>query len=182
MTGSYPSGERPPAGAAASRELDEALAGARGVLFLCTGNMVRSAFAELYARHLGSPLPVASAATRYRNDHLMAETARALEARGVSSAWTRAFRPRHIADVLDDLDPGTLVLGMARMHLDALARRPELRRRAFLLALVRGEALEIADPVLEGADFELTFARVAGCVETLVERLHSRAGQRDDPG
>src|SRR5687768_4936074 len=139
--------------------------------------MVRSAFAELYARHLGSPLPVASAATRYRNDHLMAETACALESRGVPREWARSFRPRHVADILDDLDPATLVLGMARMHLDALARRAELRRRAFLLALVRGEAREIEDPVLDGADFERTFARVAGCVETLVERLRARRDQ-----
>ena len=36
-----------------SDRLDRALAGATGLRFLCSGNMVRSAFAELYARHLG---------------------------------------------------------------------------------------------------------------------------------
>lgn len=159
-----------------SQELERVLAGARGVLFLCSGNMVRSAFAELYARHLGCPLPVASAATHFQNDHLMAETARALEVRGVPAAWTRSFRPRQLADVLDRLDPHTLVLGMAHLHLEALECRPALRARAFLLARVEGEAREIEDPVLDGADFELTFARVARCVETLVERLRERAG------
>jgi len=150
---------------------EQALTGASSVLFLCSGNMVRSAFAELYARHLGCPRPVRSAATVFRNDHILAETARALAARGVPGEWTSAFRPRHLSDLQDELDPRTLVLGMARMHLDALERRPALRQRAFLLPRLVGETDEIADPVLDGADFELTFQRIAACVETLVERL-----------
>lgn len=152
-------------------ELSLALAEARGVLFLCTGNMVRSAFADLYARHLGCPLPVSSAATVYRNDHLMGETARALEVRGVPASWTRSFRPRHVDDVRAGLAPETLVLAMARMHLAALSARPELGRRTFLLAELEGLREDIPDPVLEGADFELTFERVARCVCLLVERL-----------
>jgi protein-tyrosine-phosphatase len=150
---------------------EQALAGASSVLFLCSGNMVRSAFAELYARHLGCPRPVRSAATVFRNDHILSETARALEARGVPATWTRAFRPRHLSDLLEELDPHTLVLGMARMHLDALECRPALRQRAFLVPRLVGGTDEIADPVLEGADFARTFERIAACVENLVERL-----------
>lgn len=156
--------------------LERSLADARGILFLCSGNMVRSAFAELYARHRACPLPVGSAATRFRNDHLMRETALALELRGVSPAEIRAFLPRHIADVAPGLDEATLVLAMARMHLDALERWPALRRRAFLLAGVLGEASEIADPVLEGADFDATFERVAQCVDELVHHLRDTHG------
>lgn len=151
--------------------IERALGDASSVLFLCSGNMVRSAFAELYARHLGCPLPVASAATHFRNDHMFPETASALEARGVPAAWTRAFRPRHLSDVLGALEATTVVFGMAAMHLRPLSSRPELRPRAFLLAQVCGEEGDIADPVLDGADFELTFRRVARCVETLVEEL-----------
>jgi len=151
--------------------LERVLEDARGVLFLCSGNMVRSAFAELYARHLGCPLPVSSAATLFRNDHLLPETALALEARGVPAAVTRAFRPRHLDDHLGDLDGASVVLGMARMHLEPLLLRPLLRERAFLLGSLLGVEREIRDPVLEGADFELTFQRVARCVEALVARL-----------
>jgi protein-tyrosine-phosphatase len=154
-----------------AEELARALGDARGVLFLCTGNMVRSAFADLYAHHLCCPLPVRSAATVYRNDGILAETARALVERGVPVAWTRAFRPSHLDDVLPQLDPKTLVLGMARMHLEPLARRPELRERAFLLAELSGRGEEIPDPVLDGADFTLTFELVARGVQRLVERL-----------
>ena len=152
-------------------EFARAVAEARGVLFVCTGNMVRSAFAELYARHIGCPLPVSSAATVFRNDHLLAETARALEERGVPATWTRAFQPRHVDDLLPALDERTLVLAMSRLHLAALAEGRGRWVRAFLLASVLDREEEIADPVLEGADFARTFERVALCVETLVERL-----------
>jgi len=161
-------------------ELERALAGTERVLFLCSGNMVRSAFAELYARHLGCPLPVGSAATRYRNHHILRETALALQARGVPEAWTSAFRPRHISDLLDELSEDTLVLGMTHAHLGALAARPEIFARSFLLTRVLGKpgklgmTEEIADPVLEGADFELTFRQIEGCVRALVGELRAR--------
>lgn len=152
-------------------ELDEALAQAPAVLFLCTGNVVRSAFADLYARHLGCPRPVSSAATVFRNERLMGETARALADRGVPAEWMRAFRPRHLNDVLAGLDERTLILGMAPMHLAALSARGELRRRAFLLSSLLAQPGAIEDPVLEGADFDATFERIARCVEALVSRL-----------
>ncbi|MSR62298.1 MAG: hypothetical protein EXS08_07630 [Planctomycetes bacterium] len=156
--------------------LERSLAEARGILFLCSGNMVRSAFADLYARHLGCPLPVGSAASLFRNDRMLRETALALQARGVSPAEIRAFRPGHIADIAPGLGEATLVLAMSRMHLQALASWPALQRRSFLLSGVLGETLEIADPVLEGADFERTFARLARCVEELVLHLRHAHG------
>lgn len=151
--------------------LERALEEATSVLFLCTGNMVRSAFADLYARHLGCPLPVLSAATTYRNDHLLEETLEALVARGVPRGVAQAFRPRHLDDLPLDLDPRIVVLAMARRHLSALEAYPALAGRAFLLGSLEGSPEEILDPVLDGADFARTFARVARCVECLVERL-----------
>ena len=149
---------------------------ARGILFLCSGNMVRSAFADLYARHLACPLPVGSAATLFRNDHLMRETALALQARSVSPTEIRAFRPRHVADIAPGLGEATLVLAMSRMHIRALASWPALQGRSFLLSEVLGETSEIADPVLEGADFERTFELLARCVEELVAHLRRAHG------
>jgi protein-tyrosine-phosphatase len=154
--------------------LRDALSTATSVRFLCTGNMVRSAFAELYARHLGCALPVDSAATVYQNDGLYPETARELLARGVDRKLLAGFQPRRL-DLLpaDEIDPAEglpgarLVLGMTPEHLDAYRARFQDRDRLFLLSELVGSSSPIADPVLDGAAFGPVFAQVAQCVETL---------------
>ncbi|MCA8979983.1 MAG: hypothetical protein H6831_01195 [Planctomycetes bacterium] len=149
-----------------SAALSEALQSASGILFLCSGNMIRSAFAELFARHLGIALPVRSAGTTYSNTRIHVETARALTARGVVGEWIREFRPRHMDDIEPAPRPDELVIGMTRAHLaDARARGAQGPGRLMLEAL--GETLEIADPFFEGG-FERTFAELTRCVEALV--------------
>jgi len=151
--------------------LERSLQHSSAVLFLCTGNAVRSAFCELYARHLGCRRPVSSAATVYRNVRLMSETRRALEARGVAAAEIARFRPRHVDVVLAGLDPGTLVLGMTGAHLEAIAARADLRERARLLPAVCAERGGVPDPVLDGADFGATFERLERYVRALTAVL-----------
>ncbi len=141
------------------------------IVFVCSGNMVRSAFAEVYARHLGCPVPVRSGATTYRNDRIFPETVRALLERGVDRSDVEAFRPTHLDDLLPALDAGAIFLGMTRDHLEELGSHSQLSGPVHLLTEVLGGGGEISDPVLEGADFEETFARVARCVEDLVAAL-----------
>ncbi len=112
----------------------EALAAALdadGLVFLCSGNMVRSAFADLYAKHIGCSLPVRSGATIYRNDAIFPDAEEALLARGVDLAVIRAFRPTHIDDLVPGLEARQVFLGMRMHHLDALAR--EEREQAYLI-------------------------------------------------
>jgi len=144
-----------------------ALLAADTIVFLCSGNMVRSAFAELYAGHVGFPKKVLSAGTTYRNDALFPQTARALEALGVDQDRIRAFRPTHLDDLLPRLRGAPVFLGMRHHHLEAVDP-------GFLL----DPASEIADPVLEGADFERTFARVAAAVDALRRELTDGVGPR----
>jgi len=165
-----------------SAALERALDEARCILFVCTGNMVRSAFAELYASQRGCPLPVRSAATLYRNDHLFPETARALEIRGVPVERTRAFRPTHLDDLAGTLEAPAVAFGMTARHLEALAVRTELPCRAFRLAELLGAARDIRDPVLEGADFDQTFREIERCVDALIERLLVRGRRRGGAG
>ena len=158
------------------RALERALAQASAVRFLCTGNVVRSAFAELWARNLGCPLPVDSAATRFQNAALFPETRAALELRGVAPRLLDAFRPRHLDRVPGPPDPQLLVLGMAAEHLAAFGARFPEHPGAFPVLALLGRSGEIADPVLEGASHERAFADVAACVEALLERLARRSG------
>jgi protein-tyrosine-phosphatase len=155
----------------ASRNLGACLSDSSRILFLCSGNMVRSAFAEGYAVGRLCPLPVSSAATVYRNGRILVETELALRQRGVSEEWLSAFRPTYLGDVLDDLDPNTLVLAMARMHCEPLRAHRSLARRTFLLENLLGSEADILDPVMDGAEFNPTFERIARCVDVLIERL-----------
>ena len=154
--------------------LAQALEGAPELVFVCSGNMVRSAFAHLLGVHLGLPRRISSLATTYRNDRLFPETAAALLARGVDREAVRAFRPTHVEEGLPAVDPAAVLFGMRRHHLDPLGVH---RPRAFLLTEVLGGGGEIADPVLEGADFDRTFDQVERCVRALRDHL---AG--DGPG
>jgi protein-tyrosine-phosphatase len=156
-------------------DLERALREAAGLRFLCSGNVVRSAFAELYARHLGLPLPVDSAATHFENTHLFDPTREALAARDVEPALLSAFRPRPIWN-LPPPDPRLLVLAMAPMNLETWRRRHPAHARSYLLREVEGVAAAVADPVLDGADFDQTFRTVARCVERLQERLRACPG------
>lgn len=148
--------------------LERALVEAGGVLFLCSGNMVRSTFAELYARHLGLALPASSAATRFQNRGMYPETRAALKRRGVPETELAAFRSRHLASLSEPFARRTLVLGMRDEHLRAAEAAGAERARTFLLGELLAPGEEIPDPVLEGADFEATFARLAVAVERLV--------------
>lgn len=147
--------------------MPRALIDASGILFLCSGNMVRSAFAELYAQKAGLDLPVCSRATVYRNTKMFPVAARALRERGVPPEPIRAFRPTHLDDG-GRIDPSDVAFGMTRAHLAALGDRLPCDR-TFLLMEVVGSEDEIADPVEEGADFERTFELVARCVDRLVD-------------
>lgn len=135
--------------------------------------MVRSTFAELYARHLGCPLPVASAATRFRNRGMYPETRAALRRRGVSPSELAAFRSRHLEECPGPFAGRTLVLGMRPEHLTAARAAGAPEARLFLLGAVFEPCEELADPVLEGADFERTFERLAQAVERLLALYRS---------
>lgn len=151
--------------------LRASLAGASAVRFLCSGNVVRSAFAELYARHLGLRLPVDSAATRFDNPALFDETRAALLARGVARARLDAFRPRPLWRLDEPPDAGLLVLGMTVEHLRAWRALHPAHARVHRLLELEGREADLADPVLEGADFGRTFATLARCVERLAGLL-----------
>jgi len=151
--------------------LVRALRSAERLRFLCTGNMVRSAFAELYARHLDCPKPVDSAATIYQNEGLFPETRAALLARGVSRAMLDSFRSRHLDRITEPPTPGMLVFGMTDAHLAVWAERYPQHGNAFLLSEVLGRSGGIADPVLEGADFNEAFRTVERAVEAIVRAL-----------
>jgi protein-tyrosine-phosphatase len=154
--------------------LSSAVAQASKIRFLCSGNMVRSAFAELYARHLGITLPVDSAGTTYRNHGLYPDTRSALLGLGVTTQACDAFRSRH----LDDLPPQEhgphLVFGMTEDHLIHYRARFPAHDGLFLLGDLCDGGRPIADPVMDGLPFKVAFEAVARAVNKLVRVIPCR--------
>jgi protein-tyrosine-phosphatase len=140
------------------------------IVFVCSGNMVRSAFAELYARHIGVPREISSIATTYRNDRIFPDTARALKRLGVDTDAVDGFVPTHMDEVPEPLDENCVLFAMTHSHLHALADTTH-GATTFLMSRILGHGTEIADPVLEGADFGTTFLALERCVDALLIEL-----------
>ncbi len=138
----------------------------RELLFLCSGNVLRSAFCELLANHLELPYQVRSAATRYRNGGLFPESRSALRDHGLPELVLDQFRSTHIEDLSPAPAPDALVFGMTREHVEAFQRQFGPTPRCELMLSVLGRPGEIDDPLHTGR-YEETFATLAACVEAL---------------
>ncbi len=138
----------------------------RDLLFLCSGNVLRSAFCELYARHLELPNRVRSAATEYRNRAIFPESRAALSALGVPANLLNAFRPTHIDDFDAPPAPNTLVYGMTRAHLASFTQSFGASFETRLILSVLGKDREVDDPYFTHRYAE-TFATLTDCIEAL---------------
>ena len=153
------------------RDWRSALARCDEILFLCSGNILRSAFAELYGRHVGVALPLRSGATVYDNRSLHPGAERALQERGAPRALWRDFRPTPLQRLAPP-GPGTLVFGMTAAHLSAF---PEHGAR-FLLSEVLGRREDIADPI-DLVDMRPIFDTIQSAVDRLRTELQHRDPQ-----
>lgn len=168
--------------------LADTLRGAPRILFLCSGNMLRSAFCELLGRQRGLPWELSSAGSRYRNAGLHPQARQALLARGVPASACDRFRPAHL-DELPPAAPGTVCLVMTRGHLEDLRRAqsplggPDCP--AFLCgALLRGtlggheRGDEIEDP-FHTERYDVVFTRLERCLDVLALLGRDREPGRD---
>ena len=145
------------------------------VAFVCSGNMVRSAFAELYGRHQGLACPHLSLGTTYRNPALHPRTRAELLQAGLAPATLDAFRPTHVEDLSASsrallTNEGTLVLGMTEAHLEQLDGSCG-HARLHLMEELRGRREPIPDPVLDPVSYEQTFSRLRACLEPLLQHF-----------
>jgi protein-tyrosine-phosphatase len=136
--------------------------------------MIRSAFAELYARHLGTSLRLRSAGTCYPNSAIHPRAGHALEVLGVPPAWTSQFRPTLLAE----LEPreGEVLLGMTREHL-AEARAQGFVGPAFLILGALSSEQEVPDPYFEGG-YEEAFDVLARATSAVLAEAAAARGRR----
>ena len=149
------------------------------MLFVCTGNLCRSPFAEhLFRRE------AAGAGLRAEAESAGTFTVVGERVPEVGVEVGREFGvdlSSHLARLLDAplLRRADLALGMTRAHqeeLRALRESSGAKGRLRLLGEFDGGSEEIPDPYgLEPDAFRETYARIEACVRALVERLRARA-------
>ncbi len=113
------------------------------ILFVCSGNIMRSPLAELMfeqlldaraPQHWQHFLTIESAGVRYRHDALPTLTADRLIAEGVAPEKLRAFRPRRIHEHPKLFDRADIIIAMTEGHIRQIAKHSQAwAARTYLL-------------------------------------------------
>ena len=136
------------------------------ILFLCSGNIIRSAFAGLYARHIRIEINVLSGGTTYFNSRITREAEEELISLGVENENILKFSPTHISNLdLSDFEK-IIVFGMKKSHLKDFDLVPEKVIGKYLLSEIQGTKEEIADPYFEGG-YEFVFKQIKNLIDEL---------------
>jgi len=125
------------------------------IVFICSGNVIRSAYAELLFEKmvaetncLRDRIQVHSGAVQYHNTRIYSEIIPFLIKEGVEELRIKNFKSRHVDDYPELLSDSDLILVMTNSH---IRRIPDLYKdKSFLIYQYgTGEALEIPDPYFE---------------------------------
>jgi protein-tyrosine phosphatase len=142
------------------------------IIFICSGNIIRSPYAHLLFEHLlkddkdlSTKIKVESGAVTYRNYSISLESHDELLKEGISSERIQ-FKPRHFMDYPDMFQRADLILVMAKGHLRSI---PEgYRDKAFLLLeFTNGKSENIPDPY-----FNPPFSRAYIIIKNSLIQLH----------
>ena len=158
-------------------ELRERVARAQTILFVCVGNIIRSAFAAelLRSRSVGrADVRIRSAGLDATTDGPAHPTAVQCARRfGVDLSTHRTRRLNR-----NDIEEADLLLAMEIDHVVEIHRRfPQSRHKVYLFGCLNEDALDVADPVYAPNDvFEACFERINCGVRRMVEMRPPASG------
>jgi protein-tyrosine phosphatase len=153
-------------------ELASRVARAQVILFVCTGNIIRSAFAAelLRSRSIGrADLRIRSAGLNATTNGPAHPTAMQCAQRfGVDLSLHRTHRLEP-----SDIEDADVLLAMEIDHVVEINRRfPQHRHKVFLFGCLDDDAQDVADPVYAPNDvFEACFERIDHGVRRIVTML-----------
>ncbi|MFX0182392.1 MAG: hypothetical protein ACFE95_04840 [Candidatus Hodarchaeota archaeon] len=122
------------------------------ILFICSGNIIRSPYAQLLFEHLikddkdlSTKIKVESGAVMYRNYSIALESHDELLKEGITSERIAQFKPRHFMDDPSMFQKADLILVMAKGHQRKIPER--FRDKVFLLLeFTNGKSESVPDP------------------------------------
>ena len=148
--------------------LQKQLLYAEEIVFVCSGNIIRSAFAHLYAENIGISKTIRSLGTVYKNSKIHSNTRSELAKLGVSTKLMNDFHPTHIDDFIIS-GCHAVFFCMTNEHLQQLENYAI--KNVFLLSEILNQKEEIGDPFFLGR-FQETFMNIKNCLDKLQLALH----------
>ncbi|MFX0152805.1 MAG: hypothetical protein ACFFAJ_18635, partial [Candidatus Hodarchaeota archaeon] len=142
------------------------------ILFICSGNIIRSPYAHLLFEHLieddrklKNKLSVESGGVTYRNYSISSESRNELLKEGVSSDRINEFHPRFYSDNPDMFQKADLVLIMSKGHLRKIPTVYH-EKTFLLLEFTDGISKSVPDPY-----FNPPFSYAYNLIKTSVIQL-----------
>jgi protein-tyrosine-phosphatase len=141
---------------------------AKTIYFVCSGNIIRSAFAELFARHLGLN-NIASYGTTYQNTTIHQRSAIKLKELGVPENWINEFQPRHI-NSLDEFNDHDLHVIMTNKHHSDLLREGIRESQIVYITEYLGMKVNVEDPYFSN-NYEEAYKTISEAVTQIIDIL-----------
>jgi protein-tyrosine phosphatase len=147
--------------------------------FICSGNIIRSPYAEILFEHLIKKeknaffhlIHVESGGVRYRNSDISTQSAEMLFREGVSQERINQFTPRYFPDYPSMFDSVDLILVMERSHLRSIPLK--FSEKAFLLLeFVYGKNEDVPDPYFD-PPYEKAYNMIKKALIDLIEIINN---------
>ncbi|NVM04582.1 MAG: hypothetical protein HWN67_19825 [Candidatus Helarchaeota archaeon] len=142
------------------------------VLFVCSGNIIRSAYSEiLFEKMLNDKygktnIVSESGALVYKNDSIHYKTKRALLEKGIPKERIKRHKPRHVDYYREMFDNADIIFVYSKDHLEDAK---EFADKTFLIwEFAFGEKKSIADAFFTG-QYDESFAEIDKCLEKILE-------------
>jgi protein-tyrosine phosphatase len=145
--------------------------------FICSGNIIRSPYAEilfekLLEQHyvLSQKIKVESGGVKYKNSMISGESASMLIKGGVSKNRIDQFSPRFFGDYPNMFENNDLILVMEKSHLQYIPQK--YKKKAYLfLDFVYGQSIgNVPDPYFN-PPYERAYNMIKEALETLLEQI-----------
>lgn len=143
------------------------LTSANTIYFVCSGNIIRSSFAELYARHLdNNNLKFKSYGITYHNTRIHERSEQELLRRNITQSWIDKFRPTHITDIEFDDDDVHIV--MTSKHREQLLQHGVAENKIILIKSLLGQTGDVADPYFAD-NYDEAYSTIAAAVKQILD-------------
>jgi len=138
------------------------------IYFVCSGNIIRSAYAELLARHLGLD-HVASYGTTYRNRRIHRRSAAELQKQQVNQSLIDEFSPTYISEA-QPFDPQDLHIVMTEKHRQQLLAAGIDASKIVKITAYIDESGDVADPYFND-NWEEAYRQIGQAVHQITTEL-----------